>query len=147
MRRPSGRATFLARSVIGSTGPMADRVPPTRDERVRASLDAYNRGDLRSLLAWFHEDIEIAPSRSYARPGTVYRGKAGLRTIVGDTIGTFPGVRAEVIEMRDLGETVLARIAIKAEGPLAGPTLSREVAWLFSFEDALIRRAYGYTTE
>ena len=126
---------------------MADRDFRTREELVRATFDAYNRGDLRALLACFHDDIEIAPSRAFERPGTVYRGKDGVRTIVGDTIGSFPGVRAEVLEIRDLGESLLARIAVKAEGPLAGPTVSRETVWVFWFEDDLICRGYGYTSE
>lgn len=126
---------------------MSDRDSLTKDELVRDVLAAYNRGNLRALLASVHDDIEIVPSRRYERPGTVYRGKDGVRTIVGDTIGSFPGVSAEVLDLREIGESVVARIAIKAEGPLAGPTVSREVAWLFAFEDGLVRRAHGYTSE
>lgn len=126
---------------------MADGVSPTPEERVREAVAAYNRGDLRALLAGFHDDIELVPSPQYERPGTVYRGKDGVRTIVGDTVGSF-GVRAELLELRDLGESVLARIAVKADGPLAGPVVSREVAWIFTFgDDGLIRRAHGHMSE
>ncbi|MFL5893687.1 MAG: PAS domain-containing protein [Thermoleophilaceae bacterium] len=126
---------------------MADRNTTTREDQLRAALAAYNRGDLRALLACYHDDVEIVPSRSFSRPGTAYRGKDGLRTIVGDTIGSFPGFHAEFRELRDLGDWVLASVGVVSEGPLAGPEVSRDVAWIFMFEDALIRRAWGFTSE
>ena len=47
-------------------------------ERVRAGLDAFNRGDVDGVLTVLADDVEIFSSPALANPGT-YHGHRGYQ--------------------------------------------------------------------
>jgi ketosteroid isomerase-like protein len=77
-------------------------------ERFRASLDAFNRGDLEAWLATIHPDVTFAPIRASVEG--VYRGHAGVRRFFVENRETFESFHLDYTDIRDLGEDRLLAI-------------------------------------
>jgi ketosteroid isomerase-like protein len=114
-------------------------------EKVRASLDAWNRGDVDAWLGPAHPEIEWVSQivQSIEGSATVYRGHAEMRRFW-DEWQTLWDVAIEVTETFDLGDTVLALANVRAHGEASGIDLERPIAYVFEFEDGLARRARAY---
>jgi ketosteroid isomerase-like protein len=112
---------------------------------VRASLDAWNRGDVDAWLETAHPEIEWASQvvQSIEGSETVYRGEAGLRRFWDEWHGLWD-VTIDVTETIDRGDTVVALANIRTRGEASGIDLERPIAYVFQFENGLARRARAY---
>ena len=107
-------------------------------ELARKFIDAFNGRDLDAFVETLHPDVEIHGMR-----GT-RRGREEAREWATRPRG---GVQQRIVveEMREEGERVCALIVREwwwdeeEEVDADGPAASDEMAWLFSFEDGLIR--------
>ena len=73
----------------------------------RASVDAFNRGDLDWLLEHIDEDFEFDWSRSRGPLAGVYRGRAGLTEFCREQWETFETFHMEALEYIDCGRFVV----------------------------------------
>ena len=114
-------------------------------EAVRASMDAWNRGDVEGWLEPSHPEIEWRSDvvRRVEGSDTVYRGRDGLRRYWDEWHALWQ-VTIHLEEVRDLGVTVLALGRIRARGEASGIDLDREIAYVYEFEDGKARRARSY---
>jgi ketosteroid isomerase-like protein len=114
-------------------------------EKVRASLDAWNRGDVDAWLETAHPEIEWVSQvvQSIEGSETVYRGEAELRRFWDEWHGLWD-VTIDVTETLDHGDTVVALANIRARGEASGIDLERPIAYVFQFENGLARRARAY---
>ena len=114
-------------------------------EVVRKSLDAWNRGDVDGWLHGSHPDVEWTSEIAQAIEGsqTVYRGREGLRQFWGEWRGVWT-LTIEVSEFRERDDTVVALARISARGQASGISFDRPIAYVFEFEDGLVRRARAY---
>ena len=63
------------------------------------------------------DDVEAFPILAGMEGG--YRGHDGIRRWWAGLLGTFPDFRAEIVELRDLGDSTIAVLRCEATGPRA----------------------------
>ena len=87
-------------------------------EVVRLVADADNRRDVGAMLAELHPEIEWVPWLQVQLGGgaTVYRGYQGIREGIRDGEDAFSEVHADLSEVRDLGERVVAIGHLRGRG-------------------------------
>jgi ketosteroid isomerase-like protein len=114
-------------------------------EKVRRSLDAWNRGDVDSWLQSPHPEIEFISgiAREVEGDETVWRGPAELRRFW-DEWHSLWNLSIEVSEIRDLGDTVVALGRFQTRGKASGVELESPVAYVFEFDGGLTRKVRAY---
>jgi ketosteroid isomerase-like protein len=114
-------------------------------ERVRRSLDGWNRGDVEAWLQSAHPEIEWSSEivRRVEGSETVYRGPAEMRRYWDEWHSVWE-VMIDVFEIRDLGDTVVALASIRTRGEASGIDLERPVAYVFEFDGGLARKVRAY---
>ena len=75
----------------------------------RTGYAAVNRGDIEGLLAIVHPDVEFTSLIAEAE-GETFRGHDGVRRWWKEVVLPLGGLHGDPEEVRDLGDTVLARI-------------------------------------
>ena len=112
---------------------------------VRASLDAWNRGDVDAWLEAAHPEIEWVSQIAQSIEGseTVSRGPAEMRRFW-DEWHALWDVTIDVTETFDRGDTVVALANLRARGEASGVDLERQIAYVVEFEGGLARRARAY---
>jgi ketosteroid isomerase-like protein len=111
-------------------------------ESVRRSLDAWNRDDFETYVSGAHPEVEWTSevAERMAGSGTVYTGVEGLRRHWDEWREVWT-VKINVIDVIDLGDTVIAVAETIARGHGMGVEMQQPVAYVFEFEDGLTRRA------
>jgi ketosteroid isomerase-like protein len=114
-------------------------------EIARRSLDGWNRGDVDTWLASVHPEIEwfSAVARQVEGSETVYRGVAEMRRFWDEWHAVWD-LAIEVSEFRDLGDTVVALGQIRVRGGASGIDMEGPVAYVFDFDEGLVRTARAY---
>src|SRR5205807_4124065 len=67
-------------------------------------IDAFNRRDLDAYLALADHDLEFTPYEVSVQGGQPYRGHAGVQSWWEETFEVLRDLKAEVYEVRDLGD-------------------------------------------
>jgi ketosteroid isomerase-like protein len=88
--------------------------------------------------------LSSAILRQVEGTGAVEKGPEAVRHYWDEWHAIWKDTQVEVLETRDLGDTVLALVRLHAEGTTSGVELDRTFGWLFGLQDALIRRAWAY---
>jgi ketosteroid isomerase-like protein len=114
-------------------------------EKVRRSLDGWNRGDVDAWLQAAHPEIEWISeiARQVEGSETVYRGTAEMRRYWDEWHSVWE-VAIEVSEIHDLGDTVLVLARVRTRGEASGISLERPIAYVFEFDGGLARKARAY---
>ena len=99
--------------------------------RVRAAIDAYNRGDLEYVLEALDPEVEV-----YAAPGLVnsgtYRGIEGFKRWMSQWVEAWKSFRIDVLKIEPTGDHhVLAEVTQRAQGAGSGVEVEMRVAYVF----------------
>ena len=78
-------------------------------ETLREAAAAVTRGDLDGFIACVHPDVEFTSLIAEAEAET-FCGHDGVRRWWEEVVLPLGGLHAELDEVRDLGDTVLARV-------------------------------------
>jgi ketosteroid isomerase-like protein len=78
-------------------------------EALRRGYAAVNRGDVDGLLAAVHPDVEFTSLIAEAE-GETFLGHDGVRRWWKEVVLPLGGLHGEPEEVRDLGDTVVARV-------------------------------------
>ncbi len=78
-------------------------------ELVRRAFEAFNRRDIESYLALCDPDIEYFSHLVELEGGGPYRGHDGIRSWWEGLLAVSSDFRAEIEEVRDLGEVTVTR--------------------------------------
>ena len=115
-------------------------------DKVRRSLDGWNRGDVDAWLQSAHPEIEWISdvARRVEGSDTVFRGQAGMRRFWDEWHSVWQ-LTISLSDIRDLGNTVLAVGQMRARGETSGVDLEQPVAYVFEFDGGLVRRARAYS--
>jgi len=111
-------------------------------------IDAYNRRDLRAVVANAHPDFEYCPDRNWVDAGLLepsYRGMEQYRRYVAATSEVFGDeVQLEPSELIDLGAqiVVLARAPMRAQ--VSGVPLTEAWAVVMTVADGRVTRYQEY---
>jgi ketosteroid isomerase-like protein len=114
-------------------------------EKVRRSLDGWNRGDVDAWLQAAHPKIEWMSeiARQVEGSETVYRGTAEMHRYWDEWHSVWE-VAIEVSETHDLGDTVPVLARLRTRGEASGINLEQPVAYVFEFDGGLARKARAY---
>ena len=88
-------------------------------------MDAFNRRDLGAYLALTDPEVEFTPYEVSVQGGEPYRGHAGVRNWWEESFAVFPDLRAEVYEIRDLGDRTLVQGRLLGQGAGSGASIER----------------------
>src|SRR6478672_6346252 len=97
--------------------------------QVREAVDAFNRRDLDAYLALMEPDVELTPYERVVEGVGPYRGHGGVRTWWQETLAALPDLRAELDELRDLGDMVFAGGRLRGTGAQSGAPVERTL-WM-----------------
>jgi ketosteroid isomerase-like protein len=114
-------------------------------EAVRRCLEGWNRNDLDAWLRDAHPEVEwfSAVSRAVEGAETVRRGLPEMRRFWDEWHSVWD-LTVEIVETRDLGDTVIALGRMHTRGDASGVDLDSPVAYVFEFEAGLCRRVRAY---
>jgi ketosteroid isomerase-like protein len=115
-------------------------------EAFRRGLEAYNRRDIDAFLEVFDPMVEIHPLTlaMFGKEGTVYRGHEGIRQFVRDVDEVLPRLQVEPLEIRDLGERIVANGRLHARGRASGAEVESPIGWLVEFRERRVIRMTDY---
>ncbi len=108
----------------------------------RRALEAYNRRDIEALLDAFDPLAETHPLTltMFGQEATVYRGHEGIRQFVRDIDEVMSEVQVRALEVRDLGDRLVANGHLEARGRTSGAPVEAQVGWLVEFKDGRVIR-------
>jgi ketosteroid isomerase-like protein len=110
-------------------------------EIVRAACDAWNRGDLDSVLAHLDPDLEWEENPDvYPGLDRVYRGHAGFLKRQRDAFDVWEWFTVEDQEFIDAGEHVVAALRLRGKGRHSGIEVEMSVYDCFTFRDGKVAR-------
>lgn len=112
----------------------------------RRALEAYNRRDIDAFLEAFDPMVEIHPLTlaMFGPEGTVYRGHEGIRQFIRDVDEVLPGLQVDPLEIRDLGERIVANGRLQARGRASGAEVESPIGWLVEFNEGRVIRMTDY---
>jgi ketosteroid isomerase-like protein len=114
-------------------------------EAVRRSIDGWNRRDFEAFMEAAHPEVEWVSEIAERVDGREepYRGREGMRRYW-DEWQAIWDVTIEITETIDLGDTLVVLASLRTRGEASGIGLERPIAYVFEFEDGLVRRARAY---
>ena len=98
---------------------------------VRATYDAWNRGDIDAWIENFDPEVQ------WSAPLEEFRGHAGIRH-AWRTWKLDLQLKVRIDDIRDLGDSVLALGELTGTGRITGLNLRAEIAQLATFRDGRI---------
>jgi ketosteroid isomerase-like protein len=104
-----------------------------RRELARETFAALNRRDVDAFLAVFAPDAEWWPLRSSTEGP--YRGHDGIRAYFVDTAEMFERLHADVEEVHEGDDVMLAFGRLEAKGRESGAPVELVISWVFRFAD------------
>jgi ketosteroid isomerase-like protein len=107
-------------------------------EAFKRGIEAGNRGDVDGVLRETAEDVVFLPARSAVEGG--YHGHAGLREFLADNKTNFEVFRADLSDVRDLGDRVLAIGTIHIRGRGGGVETDIPMAGVATYRDGKLTR-------
>ena len=112
----------------------------------RRVLEAYNRRDIDAVLDVLDPMVEIHPLTlaMFGTEAAWYRGHEGLRQFVRDVDEVLPGIQVEPLEIRDLGERIVANGRLHARGRASGAEVQSPISWLVEFRAGRVMRMTDY---
>ena len=96
-------------------------------ELVRRAFDAFNRRDLDAFLALCHPDVEFVAYAMQLEGGDPYRGHEGVRAWWETIFAVYPDFRADIEELRDLGDLIITRARMHGRGVESAAPMDQEV--------------------
>jgi ketosteroid isomerase-like protein len=115
-------------------------------EIARRAYEAFNRGDLQTMVA------NLAPNFEYATTGAipgmtgVYRGGAGILGFLEWIWSEFERPSMEVHELVDAGNKVMAAVTLRGRGKQSGVETSWDVWHVWTVEHGKVVHGQAFTS-
>jgi ketosteroid isomerase-like protein len=95
------------------------------------AADAFNRRDIDAFLRLLDPDVEVVSRIVELEGGGSYRGHDGVRQWWENLLGVFPDFGGQVDEVRDLGDTTVARLRVRGHGShsIEGDSPMEQTQW------------------
>ena len=117
-------------------------------EIVRASWDAWARGDTDALLEFYDPEVEWDMSHSYVPDMGVFHGHDGIREFFREWRAFFAEYYAEPEEFVDAGDTVIVRARQGGRGRASTVGVEMPTYWqLYRLRDGRAVRVEIYRDE
>lgn len=98
-------------------------------ELLHQAIDTFNRRDLDAFLALMDPGVEFTPYERALEGLGPYRGHDGVRTWWEESSATLPDLRAELYEVRELGNVTVSRGRLRGTGAGSGASFERTL-WM-----------------
>jgi ketosteroid isomerase-like protein len=145
----NGKITYLdgyhtKREALEAVGLREEAVSQDNVEVVRHLLDAFNRGDVDSVIAAFHESCELhEPPQMPDSPAQGFRGHDGIREWMANLRGVA-GVRFEPRSFTTSGDVILSEWVSRGHGQASGVPMEWTTFAVLQMRDGKIARAQGF---
>jgi ketosteroid isomerase-like protein len=106
---------------------------------VHRMVDAWNRGDVDAFLSGFDPDCEVVFPPEVPEPGP-FHGHAELKQWVDGFLAAWESHHAEVVEVMDAGDDVVAVLHMVGRGAGSGMVLDQTDAHVFKIREGRIAR-------
>ena len=117
-------------------------------EKVRLSMEAYNRRDFDAALKDVHPDAVWEMSGSgAAATGTEHAGQDAVRRFWHDLEAHFQSLRLEPFDFEDLGDVVVCQVRVTGQGRGSGVAADASLYCVSSFRDGRVIRMTYVPTE
>jgi len=114
--------------------------------RARESFDTFNGGDIEAWLETLSPDI-VWHTRADEPDAGIYRGRGGLRQLVGLWLEQFDELLCEGMEYLDEGEWVLVPCRLRGRGRGSGIEIDEPYVFAQHFgADGRIHECFEYRT-
>lgn len=115
-------------------------------EVARATIEAVNRGDLEAFLALWDSDCEYRPALEGAVEGVegVYIGHDGIREWWRAFHDEWSEVRAEVHEIRELGDRVVVLEVLRGRRRASGIPMEQRFGHVLTFRAGMLAVSEDY---
>jgi ketosteroid isomerase-like protein len=110
---------------------------------VRSAIDAYNRRDVEALCELMTPDVDLRPP-VFALTGRAYVGHEGIAEWLRDVEESFASAQIVPIELRDLGDRVLALTEFQVEGHESRLELGSQLGLVCAIRDGRIASWCGF---
>jgi ketosteroid isomerase-like protein len=110
-------------------------MPGVNVELLHQAIDTFNRRDLGAFLALMDPGVEFAPYERALEGLGPYRGHDGVRTWWEESFAALPDLRAELYEVRELGDVTLARGRLRGTGAGSGAFFERTLWHVVEWRD------------
>jgi DNA-binding CsgD family transcriptional regulator/ketosteroid isomerase-like protein len=97
-------------------------------------FDAFDEGDIETLVEHYHPDAELWLTELYTPPGTAFHGREGLRTLLEQALPQAGVVRLEPEGLHEYEDSVLVDLVVRLD------VGERRAAVLYTFDGDLIKR-------
>lgn len=114
------------------------------EEMYRRGTDAWNSGDIEGCLALMTEDVAVFADQPGVEGG--YRGHEGVRRWWGDMHDAFPDWQAEILNLRVLGETLIAELQFTGHGGVSGAPVNQTACHVIETRRGKMARISRYDT-
>lgn len=104
-------------------------------ERVRAAIEALNRGQVETVLDTCRDDVELKRVEGTPEEGRI-RGKDALRAFLAPD--AFDSQTIEPLEMAEGEDVVVAHIRVRNRGAASGIEMEVESYVVYRFEDGAV---------
>jgi hypothetical protein len=98
-------------------------------ELLHQAIDTFNRRDLDAYLALHEPDVEFTPYERAVEGLGPYQGHDGVRIWWEESLAVYPDLKAELYEVRALGDMTVARGRLSGTGAGSGASFER-ILWL-----------------
>jgi ketosteroid isomerase-like protein len=115
-------------------------------EAFKRGLEAGNRGDVDTLLDVLDPDVtwHSALHALLGGEATVFRGHDGVREMLRDLNEAFGDIQIEILEIRDLGDRVVAIGRYRARGGASGAEVETPIGFVTEFKNGKAFRLRAY---
>jgi ketosteroid isomerase-like protein len=96
-------------------------------DRFLESMEAFNRRDLDAFLAFMDPEVEFVVRLMEMEGRPYLRGHDGIREWWRGMFAVFPDFEIEVLEARDLGDSVIAALRMRGHGGDSGVPFNEAV--------------------
>jgi ketosteroid isomerase-like protein len=104
-------------------------------ERAKRQMEAFNRRDAESFLAFLPSDCEWRPFFTGDVEGGVFRGHDGIGAWFAELDELFEDIHAEVLEVRDLEDRVVVLGTLRGRGRGSGALVESPVGIVSDLDD------------
>jgi hypothetical protein len=114
-------------------------------EIVRRAYEAFNQGDLEGMVADFAPGFEFLPTGAVPGAGARVRGgPEGWRELVNWFWAEFDDAGAEIDELTEAGDKVLAEVTLQGRGKQSGVEATWHLWHLWVIEDGQVAYGQGF---
>jgi ketosteroid isomerase-like protein len=111
---------------------------------LKAAYQAFNDRDAGRLAEFFDPEAMWLPAMDVWAAGTVYRGRAGIASVIEDVERDWDVFVAEPQEFREVGDLLLVTGRVRARTKGGEREIDRETAWIWEMRDGLALRLQTY---